>query len=39
MGYSLTNDSNSEVATSQKPDDVTLTSIGLSFLFWTWYST
>lgn len=33
MGYSLTNDSNSEVATSQKPDDVTLTSIGLSFSF------
>ena len=33
MGYSLTNDSNSEVATSQKPDDVKLTSIGLSFSF------
>ena len=33
MGYSLTNDSNSEVATSQKPADVTLTSIGLSFSF------
>ncbi|MDY2728842.1 MAG: flagellar hook-basal body complex protein, partial [Clostridium sp.] len=33
MGYSLTNDSNSEVATSQKPADVTLTSIRLSFSF------